>query len=367
MKKIKFNNLSNYHNNIKPRLSEILKKSIENSRFIGGIEVKKFEENFKKINQSKFCVSCGNGSDALLIAIKALGIKSGDEVIVTALSWIASSAAITNAGGKVVFCDIEKNGFNIDPKLIEKKITKKTVGIIAVHLYGYPADMKEIMRLSKKYNLWCIEDCAQAHLAEIKGKNVGNFGHFGTYSFFPGKNFGALGDAGCLVTNNKILAKKARLIANHGGKGLHLLEGINSRMDTIQAGFLNIKIKDLKRQTQKRINNAKLYNSLLSNNKKIKIPIINKKFKPVYHQYTIKVKNRNKLKKYLEKKGIETQVHYKQALVEMRAYKYLNLNIKKNFINVQKTIKEILCLPVSPDKTDKQIKYIAKTIKDFFK
>ena len=153
-------------------------------------------------------------------------------VITTAFSWIATSAAITMAGGKVVFCDIEKDGFNIDPEQIRKKITKRTAGIIPVHLYGIPADMEKIMKIANQHNLWVIEDCAQAHLAAIKGKKVGNFGSFGTFSFFPGKNLGALGDAGCLVTNNKKLAHKARLIANHGGKGKHLLEGMNSRMDT---------------------------------------------------------------------------------------------------------------------------------------
>ena len=365
--KVKFNDLYNSHRKIESKLIMTFKKSIHRSSFIGGDEVKKFENNFKKLNQSKFCISCGNGSDALLIAIKALGIKPGDEIIVTALSWIASSAAITNAGGKVVFCDIEKNSFNLDPKLIEKKITKRTVGVIAVHLYGYPVDMEKIIKITKRHKLWCIEDCAQAHLAEIKGKKVGNYGSFGTYSFFPGKNFGALGDAGCLVTNNKNLARKARLIANHGGKGLHLLEGINSRMDTIQAGFLNIKIKELKDQTKKRINHAKLYDTILKNTSKIKTPIIDKKFKAVYHQYTIRTKYRDELKKFLEKSGIETQVHYKQALVQMKAYKYLNLNIKKNFLNVQKTIKEILCLPISPDKTNKQIKYVADKINYFCK
>ena len=365
--KIKFNDLSHYHNKIKHKFKQILKKSIEKSDFIGGYEVKKFENNFKKINQSKYCISCGNGSDALLIAIKALGINPGDEVIVTALSWIASSAAITSAGGKVVFCDIEKKSFNIDPELIEKKITKKTVGIIVVHLYGYPADMIKITKISKKYKLWCIEDCAQSHLAEIKGRKVGNFGNFGTYSFFPGKNLGALGDAGCLVTNSKALARKARLIANHGGKGLHLLEGINSRMDSIQAGFLNIKIKEIKNHTKKRINHAKLYDSILKGIPNIKTPIIDKTYKAVYHQYTIRTKLRNKLKKFLEEKGIETQIHYKQALIQMKAYKYLKINTKKNFSNVQKTIKEILCLPISPDKTNKQISYIANKIKFFYR
>ena len=366
MKKIGFNNLSKLHFKIEHNLLRALKKSIKNSNFIGGGEVKKFEDNFKKINKSKFCISCGNGSDALFIALKALGIKPGDEVIVTSFSWIASSAAITLAGGKVVFCDIEKNGFNIDPELIKKKITKKTVGIIPVHLFGYPADMEKIMKIAKKNKLWVIEDCAQAHLAEINNRNVGNFGSFGTFSFYPGKNLGALGDAGCLVTNNKVLAKKARLIATHGGKGLHLIEGINSRMDTIQASFLNLKMKYIKEDTQKRIRNAKVYNSILKKIPQIKIPVISKNCKPAYHQYTIKTHKRNELKFFLEKNGIETQIHYKQTLIQMKAYKYLKLNIKKTFPNSKNITKEILSLPVSPDKNTEQINYIGKLINKFF-
>jgi len=363
MKKIFFNNLRKLHFKIEDNFLIALKKSIRNSNFIGGKVVKKFEDNFKRFNKSKFCISCGNGSDALFIAIKALGIKSGDEVIVTSFSWIASSAAITMAGGKVIFCDIEKNGFNIDPNLIEKKITKKTKGIIAVHLYGCPADMNKIMKISKKNKLWVIEDCAQAHLAEINGKKVGNFGSFGTFSFFPGKNLGALGDAGCLVTNNKKLAYKARLIANHGGKGLHLIEGINSRMDTIQASFLDIKIRRLLKDTKKRISLSKLYNKL--NKEHITKPKLYKNNKLVYHQYVIKTKQRDSLKKYLEKFNIQTQIHYKKILPEMKAYKYLNLD-KKKFSNAYKTSREILSLPISHDHTKEEIKKVTKHVNNFF-
>ena len=364
--RIKFNNLYDAHTKIKYKLIQSLRNSIRNSSFVGGSEVIKFENSFKRLNQSKFCISCGNGSDALVIAIKALGIKPGDEVITTAFSWIATSAAITMAGGRVVFCDIEESSFNIDAESIKKKISKRTIGIIPVHLYGYPANMKKIMKIAKEYKLWVIEDCAQAHLAEIEGKKVGNFGNFGTFSFFPGKNLGALGDAGCLVTNNKNLAQRARLIANHGGKGMHLLEGMNSRMDFIQSGFLNIKIKDIKQQTLQRSKNAKIYDALLNNLPYVKIPKIEKKYKATYHQYTIRTKKRDELKFFLEKNGIEVQIHYKQALVEMKAYKYLNLNIKNNFLQSYKVVREILCLPVSPEKTNKQIKYIGKMIKKFF-
>jgi len=364
--KIKFNNLYDTHKKIKYKFIQFLKNSIRNSSFIGGSEITKFENNFKRLNQSKFCISCGNGSDALVIAIKALGIKPGDEVITTAFSWIATSAAITMAGGRVVFCDIGEGSFNIDAESIKKKISKRTIGIIPVHLYGYPADMKKIMKIAKEYKLWVIEDCAQAHLAEIEGKKVGNFGNFGTFSFFPGKNLGALGDAGCLVTNNKNLAQRARLISNHGGKGMHMLEGMNSRMDFIQAGFLNIKMKDIQQQTLQRSKNAKVYDVVLSNLPHVKTPKIEKKYKAVYHQYTIRTKKRDELKSFLEKNGIEVQIHYKQALVEMKAYKYLNLNIKNNFLQSYKVVREILCLPVSPDKTNIQIKYIGKMIKKFF-
>jgi dTDP-4-amino-4,6-dideoxygalactose transaminase len=298
-----------------------------------------------------------------VIAIKALVIKSGDEVITTAFSWIATSAAITMAGGKVVFCDIEKDGFNIDPEQIRKKITKKTVGIIPVHLYGIPADMEKIMKIAKQNNLWVIEDCAQAHLADIKGKKVGNFGSFGTFSFFPGKNLGALGDAGCLVTNNKKLAIKARLIANHGGKGRHLLEGVNSRLDTIQASFLNIKIKYAKTEALKRINNSKIYFDELKNNKKILLPIISNLNFNVFHQYVIRSKKRNLLKKYLLKKNIETQIHYKKILPLLPAYK--KKNKKKFFRNALKASNEVLCLPISTEIDSKNIKSITNSINKF--
>jgi len=363
MKK-QFNDLYLLHKPIEQDLVRVFEKCIRQSSFIGGQEVTKFENNFKRLNQSKYCVSCGNGSDALVIAIKALGIKPGDEVITTAFSWIATSTAITMAGGKVVFCDIEKDGFNIDPEQIRKKITKRTVGIIPVHLYGIPADMEIVMKIAKKNKLWVIEDCAQAHLAAIKDKKVGNFGAFGTFSFFPGKNLGALGDAGCLVTNNKKLADRARLIANHGGKGKHLLEGVNSRMDTLQAAFLNIKIKNLKKETIKRIQNSKLYFKELKNNKTIQLPKTLNVNVNVFHQFVIRTKKRNFLKQYLINHNIETQIHYKQILPLMKAYERFNFN-KKNFFNAYKVSKEILSLPISSDKKKADIEFISSKINNF--
>ena len=366
MSKIKFTNLNKINRKFLPEIKKKLNNHFKNSDFINGKEVKKFEKNFRKINKSKYCISCANGSDALVIALKSLNLKNNDEVITTSLSWIATSAAVSAAGGKVIFSDINKDDFNIDPNQIIKKITKKTVGLIIVHLYGFPVDIQSIKKIAKKYNLWIVEDCAQSHLAKYKNKIVGNFGDFGTFSFFPGKNLGAFGDAGCLVTNNKKLAKKARLYANHGGKNLHLLEGMNSRMDTIQSSILNIKLKNLNLQNQKRIVNAKTYISNLHNLENLNLPLIKKFSQPVFHQFVIKTKLRNFLKKYLSKKGIETQIHYPQILPMMKAYKKYNLS-KKDFPNAYKASKEILSLPISQDHNIKIIKKISLEIIKFYK
>ena len=365
-KKIQFNNLANLNRQYVDNFSLILQKHIENSDFISGKSVEIFEENFKKIIKSKYCVSSANGSDALMLALKALGLKKNDEVITTSFSWIATSASITMSGGKVIFCDIAYHDFNIDIKAIESKITKKTVGIIPVHLYGKPANIIEINKIAKKYNLWVIEDCAQAHLAKVKNTYVGNYGDIGIFSFFPAKNLGALGDAGCLITNNKKLSYKARLIANHGGKGKHILEGINSRMDSIQASFLNEKLKDLKKNITKR---KKAYIRYIQNLKKIdNSKIIIPKFSKndAFHQFPILVnKNiREKLIKYLNKFGIETKIFYSKPLPFYPAYKYLKLN-KKDFKNSIKVSNEVICLPLNESINFKQIDYISKKLIEY--
>lgn len=363
MKKIKFRNLSKQN---KPLIKDFLKKfkqHLYKSDYINGKSVFDFENKFKEFTSSKYCISCANGSDALTISIKALGLKKNEEVITTSLSWIATSAAITNCGGRVVFCDIERDSFNIDPQLIEKKITNKTRGIIPVHLYGHPAKMKIIKKIAKKYNLWIIEDCAQAHGSKIDNVHVGNFGNFGTFSFFPGKNLGALGDAGCIITNNKKLAKKARLIANHGGKGLHLLEGVNSRLDLIQASFLLLKLKKLKLYTKTRIKNANIYYKYLSN---LSLPVVEKNSISTFHQFVVRCKNRRKLIDFLVKNKIDVQIHYKRILPMFPAYSYMNLN-KNDFRNSYNASNEILSLPVAEEIEPKNIKKICDLINDFYK
>ena len=222
-----------------------------------------FEDAWARTLGVKRCISCANGTDAIYIALRGLGLKRGDEVITSAHSWISTSESITQAGGRVVFCDTNEETFTIDPADIERKITPATVGIVPVHLYGQPADMGAIIKIAKKHNLWVIEDCAQAYLASYKGQLVGTFGNAATFSFYPGKNLGAYGDAGCVVTNDDRLADWMTTFARHGGKGDHVMEGINSRMDGLQAGILNAKLPHLPAWTAARRRVAACYNELL--------------------------------------------------------------------------------------------------------
>ena len=237
---------------IKTEIDEAIASVIRESAFIRGRFVTDFEQQFAKAVGVRHCVSCANGTDSLYILMQGLGIKPGDEVITTAHSWISTSGTITQAGGKVVFCDTDAETFTIDPAQIESKVTPRTVGIIPVHLYGQPADMDPILEIAKRRGLWVIEDCAQAHMAEYKGRKVGTMGVAASFSFYPVKNLGAMGDAGALVTNDGKLAEWCELYARHGGKGEHKIEGINSRLDGLQAAILSVKLPHLGRWTEGR-------------------------------------------------------------------------------------------------------------------
>jgi len=366
--KIKLVDLNTQYNFLKKDIDRSIFNTIKRSDFINGVSVREFEYLFKKANHSNYFLTTNNGTDSLFIALKSLNLKAGDEVITTAHSWISTSSSVTLAGGRVVFCDTEENTFNIDASQIEKKITKKTKGLIIVHLYGQPCDMKEILTISKKYNLWIVEDCAQSHFAKYKDEHVGNFGSFGSFSFFPSKNLGAYGDGGGLVTNNKKLFNKALLLAKHGGfkKNQHLIEGMNSRMDGIQAAILNIKLKKINFFNKKRFKIANVYSNLLKNIGDISVPIIKKDRDHVFHLYVIKTKKRDKLKFYLKSKGIDTALHYPVALPFLRAYKYLGYS-KKDFPVAYSNQKKILSLPIYPEMKIDQIEYVCKNIAGFFK
>jgi dTDP-4-amino-4,6-dideoxygalactose transaminase len=245
--KVPFVGLYAQYQSIKKEIDFVISDVIHNSLFIRGPYVEKFEKMFADMMERRHCISCANGTDSLYIAMVALGVKPGDEVIAPAHSWISTTETITQAGGRVVFCDTDADTFTIDPKCIESKITPNTVGIIPVHLFGQAADMGAIMGIADKHNLWVLEDCAQAHLARFKGQLVGTFGHAASFSFYPSKNLGAMGDAGAIVTNDSALAEKMAMFARHGGlkKGEHNIEGINSRLDGLQAAILSVKLAHL--------------------------------------------------------------------------------------------------------------------------
>src|ERR1700726_528554 len=251
---VPFADLQLQYQTIKSEIDAAIAAVIRDNAFIRGPYVDAFEREFARAVEVKHCVSCANGTDALYLAMAALKVKPGDEVITTAHSWISTAAMITHAGAAVVFCDTDAGTFTIDPAAIESAMTPRTVGIIPVHLYGQPADMDAIMAIARKHKLWVIEDCAQAHLARYKGRQVGTFGTAATYSFYPGKNLGAMGDAGAVVTNDHALAEHMTMLARHGGvvKHQHHIEGINSRLDGMQAAILSAKLPHLPDWTEAR-------------------------------------------------------------------------------------------------------------------
>lgn len=365
--KVPFVDLHSQYVTIKSEIDAAIEDVINKSSFIRGPYVEDFENSFAKLMESNFCISCANGTDALYIAMKGLNIKSGDEVIAPAHSWISTTETITQAGGRVIFCDTKLDSFNIDTDLIESKITDRTVGIIPVHLYGQPCNMTALMEIAKKYDLWVIEDCAQAHLAKHNNQKVGTFGDVATFSFYPGKNLGAMGDAGAIITNNAAYAEKMTMFARHGGlkKGDHIIEGINSRMDGIQAAILSVKLKYIEKWTAKRQERAERYSNLLSDIEEITIPIIENNNDHVWHLYVIKHSDRDRLASFLSSKNIATVINYPVALPFLPAYEYLN-NSHEDFPNAYENQSKILSIPIFPELSDDQMDYVVDSIKEFF-
>lgn len=363
--KIPFVDLHAQYLGLKPEIDAAIADVIAKTDFIRGAQVEAFEKAWAATLGVKHCVSCANGTDAIYIVMRGLGIKPGDEVITTAHSWIATSETITQAGGRVVFCDTDEDTFAIKPSEIEAKITSRTVGIIPVHLYGQACDMDAIMAIAKKHSLWVIEDCAQSHLAKFNGKVVGTFGNAATFSFYPGKNLGAYGDAGCLVTNDDKLAEWTATFARHGGKGEHIMEGINSRMDGIQGAVLNVKLPHLTKWTESRRRVAKRYDELLAGVGDIKTPKVAAGRDHVYHLYVIRTKQRDALKKFLSDAGITTVLNYPKALPFYPAYAYLG-HKPEQFPSAVAHQAQILSLPIYPELTEEMIGYVAAQIRKFF-
>jgi dTDP-4-amino-4,6-dideoxygalactose transaminase len=364
--KIPFVDLQAQYLTIKEEIDNAIAEVIADSAYIRGRHVDAFEQAWARTLGVKRCLSCGNGTDAIYIALRGLRLRPGDEVITSAHSWISTSETITQAGGRVVFCDTDEETFTIDPIDIETKITPATVGIIPVHLYGQPADMSAIMAIAKRHNLWVIEDCAQAHLASYNGKFVGTFGNAATFSFYPGKNLGAYGDAGCVVTNDDRLADWMATFARHGGKGDHVMEGINSRMDGLQAAILNAKLPHLPAWTEARRHVAACYDELLKDVDDVTTPKVGSGRDHVYHLYVIRTENRDALRKHLTDAGIATVLNYPKALPFYPAYAHLGHG-PEDFPVAYANQSRILSLPIYSEIPSDAIEEVAFQIKNVFK
>jgi len=366
--KVPFVDLKAQYRSIRPAIDAAIASVISETSFVRGKYVAKFEEEWAATTGAKYCVSCANGTDAIFIALKMLKVGLGDEVITTANSWIATSETISLTGATPVFVDLENDFYCMDPALIEQKISAKTKAIIPVHLLGQPAAMDEILAIAKKHNLHVIEDCAQAHLAEYRSRRIGLMGDAGTFSFYPGKNLGAYGDAGAIITNDEDLAAKCRMFANHGAdrtnKHDHQMEGICSRMDGLQAAILSAKLPHLAAWTQARRAAAARYDALLAGIPGVITPVTRDGAAHVYHVYCIRSSNRNALQEELKKAGVDTTRHYPTPLPLLTAYKRLG-HTAADFPVASRHAKEILSLPIFPEITPEQQEFIAKIIREF--
>ncbi len=362
--KVPFVDLRAQYKSIAGAIDEAIADVIGNTAFIGGKYVGLFEEAFASFCGARYCIGVGNGTDALYIALRALGIGKGDDVITVANSFVATAEAITMTGARVVFVDCDPLTYNMDINKITHAITPRTKAIVPVHLYGQPADMLSLKKIADRHRMFVIEDAAQAHGAEISGRHVGTLGHAGCFSFYPGKNLGAYGDAGAIVTDQEELAVKCRMIANHGriSKYDHDFEGINSRLDGLQAAILGVKLKYLDQWTEKRRAAAARYRNLLKDTPAV-TPIEASGMRHVYHLFVIRLPDRDAVMTELKAQGVDTGVHYPIALPNLRAYRYLG-HAPDDFPVATKYSGEILSLPMFPELTDDQIEYVCRHLKN---
>ena len=363
---VKFLDLGKQYDLIKPQIDQAIKDVILETAFIGGKYVKSFEEEFASFSEADYCVGVGNGTDALEIAIETLNLPHRSEIIVPANSFIASSESVTRTGHKVVFADVCADSYVLSMSDVESRITPNTGAIMAVHLYGHPCDMDRLDILAKKYELRLIEDCAQAHGAKYRNRPVGSIGDVASFSFYPGKNLGAYGDGGAILTNDKGLATRARMIANHGriDKYDHAFEGRNSRLDGLQAAILSVKLRYLKGWIDQRILIADIYLKLLKDQSNIVLPYRELWAKQAYHLFVIRTAHRDELKEFLSDNGIETGIHYPKALPKLDAYRYLKQSSEPMFAN--EVDDKLLSLPIGEHLTQDDVVQVVDKINEFF-
>ncbi|QDQ25727.1 DegT/DnrJ/EryC1/StrS family aminotransferase [Chitinimonas arctica] len=363
---IKFLDLAAQYESIKPEIDAAIANVIRDSAFIGGKYVKEFEQQFAEFTQAKHCIGVANGTDALEIAIEAAGLPAGSEIIVPGNSFIASAEAITRCGHKVVFADVDEDSYTLNAEGVRSKLTERTKAIIAVHLYGHPCDLDALAEVCKEHDMILIEDCAQAHGAEYKGRRVGSLGNLATFSFYPGKNLGAYGDAGAITTEDDALATRVRMIANHGriSKYDHQFEGRNSRLDGMQAAILSAKLPHLEEWTARRIEIADYYLRYLAGIDNLILPVRKAWARQVYHLFVIRSTRRDELKDYLGAHGVESGVHYPIALPKLLAYAYLGEVDQQAFYN--RTDSTLLSLPIGEHMEMKDAAHVVNLVREFF-
>jgi dTDP-4-amino-4,6-dideoxygalactose transaminase len=368
MSAIPFLNFEPMHKLIRSEIMQSFQDVYDANWFVMGKKLEAFEKEYAAFNDTKFSIGVSNGLDALHLALKALNVTKGDEVIVPSNTYIATALAASYVGATPVFVEPDQNTYNINPANIEAAITSKTKVIMPVHLYGQACDMDAIMAIAKKHNLFVVEDNAQAHGATFNGKITGSFGNANGTSFYPGKNLGALGDAGAVTTNDETIAKKIAMLRNYGSeKKYHNEEiGFNMRLDEVQAGFLSVKLKHLNEWTKQRKEIAKQYNEALKNVSDLVLPAVHANATHVYHLYVIKTKNRDGLQKHLSENGIGTLIHYPIPPHLQKAYQSLGLK-KGSFPIAEELADNCLSLPIWPGMTLDQVNTVAENIKKAFK
>ena len=354
---------------IQDEIDEAIRAVISATSFVRGPFVKSFESAFAEAIGADHCIGVGNGTDALYIVLQSMGIGPGDEVITAANSWISSSEVISQCGATPVFADVDPRTYDVNPSDVEARITERTRAVIPVHLFGHPANMPAILDIARRHDLEVLEDCAQAHLAGIDGRPVGCFGRAGTFSFYPGKNLGAYGDAGAIVTDDPALADAMRRFANHGSdpanKHDHVIEGINSRLDGIQAAILSVKLRHLEAWTEARRRVAEAYRERLDGVGNLRLPTEREGYRHVYHVFCVATPDRDGLRAHLGDSGIATGIHYPTALPFLTAYRRYGYE-RGDYPVAHRLQSEILSLPMYPEMTESQIDRIAGSIVAFF-
>lgn len=352
------------HEEVREEAIKTFKKVYDSQRFIGGEPCEIFEKEFAEYCGAEYAIGCGNGLDALYLILRGYDIQSGDEVIIPSHTFIATSLAVSYTGATPVQVEVDEKSYTINPSLIEAAITPRTKAIIVVHLYGQPADMDPILKIAKKYNLKVVEDAAQAHGAYYKGRRVGNLGDAAGFSFYPGKNLGAFGDSGAVVTNDKELAIKVKALGNYGSlkKYEHIYTGTNSRLDTLQAALLSLKLSHLEKWNDARKKIAEKYLLGIKNDKIILPQVMHGDH--VWHLFVIRTKERQALVNYLDEKGIHTLIHYPTPIHLQEAYAS-QAHYVGDYPIAERLAKEVLSLPMFYGMTEEQIQYVIDSINEF--